>query len=1010
MRIGLPCILLCLVYSLCTANIKQSKAGFDPKFSIHDLVMDHWTYKSGLSSNNVNAIYQSEDGFIWITSYSGLQRFDGVNFKQFNTNNVPLLKSNTAYRVYEDSEDNHWFTTRNGGIIGYKEGKFHEYEGNDSIPSDIFAFLQAENGDFWIGTGNSGVFRKKINGPWERIEELMNYRVLSIVEDEKKNIWIGTQGEGLFLHNDQGVTQYGVEDGLPTNVILQVNSGKDGKVYISTTSGLSYWQNEQFRRFDFLDGYEINEVIEDDYGTIWVATGKGLVRLNEELGISEIFSTMDGLPGMRLSGLCFDHEGSLWVGTYNTGLVRFRIGQVKNITTRNGLSSNRINIINKIDGKIFVGTEDGNINYVQNKSITQIFKEKLPINVAIRDILLDKKGDVWIGSYNGIMRVNGNQYKSYTEENGLTSNEVRRLMETTKGDIWVGTRSGGLMKFESSGDHVVFDKDHGLGSNYILAIEEDKNGNVVVGTSGGGLVIIDDQLQLNTFHPTGEDSGILIFNVHIDDDNIFWLCTNLGLFYFDGQSFVKIKLTPTLNIDRFFDMLDDGIGGVWLTSDIGIFRIEKADLNKYVSGQLEGVRYTEFNEQDGLLTRECTGATRSFIDEETGQLWIPTWEGLAIIDPSAPVPNNEVPNIFITSAIVDGNSLDVYDTDNRINPGAFRYRFNFTSLSYLTPSRVEFKYKLEGIDDDWKGPVHQRSVEYTNLPFGEYTFRVIGSNGQNLWNEEGAALSFEVLPYVYERAWFQLGVLGILLLIIYLVYRWRVREIKQRNVALVKINRELDSFVYRASHDLRTPVTSTMGLVNIGLQENSVQHKNEYFKLIDQCARKLDHIILDIIEYSKNKNEAVEYSVFSIKELIDDILNDLKFIGDLEKIEFKTNIESEHIYSDRNRIKVILSSLIMNAIQYRDSEKSTTTIQIDVCKDKNTTRLRVSDNGIGINGQESGKIFDMFYRGHHKSSGSGLGLYIVNEAAKKLQGMIKLESEPGIGSTFELVIPHGVSK
>lgn len=232
------------------------------------------------------------------------------------------------------------------------------------------------------------------------------------------------------------------------------------------------------------------------------------------------------------------------------------------------------------------------------------------------------------------------------------------------------------------------------------------------------------------------------------------------------------------------------------------------------------------------------------------------------------------------------------------------------------------------------------------------------------------------------------------------------KEIKAKNDDLEKTNRELDSFLYSTSHDLRSPLASIKGLVNVARFDTSDKRIHSYFDMIIDRVNRLEHFIKDIIDYSKNARTEVEHEPLDIRKLIDEVIDNLKYLEGAEKIKFKNNVDLDHLVAaDKNRLNVVLTNLTANAIKYHDLRKEDRWISINAANSGGTLKLAVSDNGTGIGDEHQQKIFDMFYRGTLQSNGSGLGLYIVKQAIEKMQGSIKVESQAGEGTTFHVTVP-----
>jgi len=229
--------------------------------------------------------------------------------------------------------------------------------------------------------------------------------------------------------------------------------------------------------------------------------------------------------------------------------------------------------------------------------------------------------------------------------------------------------------------------------------------------------------------------------------------------------------------------------------------------------------------------------------------------------------------------------------------------------------------------------------------------------------------------------------------------------IAQQNLELKKINAELDRFVYSASHDLRAPLVSIQGLSRLAIEESQSDVDKKYFKLINDRIVRLDEFIRDIIEYSRNARTERKPELFSINSMIHEVIENLKYMEGADRIAFLVSTSVEEVYTDKNRLKVVLSNIISNAIKYHNLNQENPRVEIVVNLSESTVNICIQDNGIGIQDEAREKIFDMFYRATDRSGGSGLGLYIVKEIIERLDGRITVNSVFGEGTTFEVCIP-----
>jgi signal transduction histidine kinase/ligand-binding sensor domain-containing protein len=993
----------CLAFPMVLAfGQKTVPKGFDPKIPLLELSMDSWTNKNGLISNNVNAVFQSSDEFLWIASYSGLHRFDGYEFESFDLTVLDFLHSQGISGIAELPNGPVVFSTQSSGLFQHDGLAFSPMEINQLIPRAIATIYTDSKGNLWIGSENNGLYQYAPPEKVTKITQIPSVTITKIIEDHDGNIWVGTDGQGAFRMRPDGVENFTVKSGLSHNIVNALAVTTDNLVFIGGLNGLDMVRNQSISSIPSLQRTFVNDLIPDDYGYLWIASDKGLFRMAPDR-LMENLSESNGLPGNRLSSIQFDQEGSLWVGTYETGLIRFKSSMVRNITTRHGLSTNQIYSVGKHDEKYFIGTQDGKVMVLDGTTMSQLTLPKEFQEDAIRDFLFEKDA-LWISNYMGLIKISKNKIQYFNESNGLPTNSIRRLFRSSNGTLWLATRSGGLVKFDENGNHQIFDKNRGLLTNYVMSINEDTDGNILIGTNVGGLSTLTPSGVIENFRIKDDDTGTIIFSIVPGEKNTAWLCTNFGLYLFDKGLLKKIELESGLPSENFFDFLDTYHGSYWITTNFGVLKILKSDLQNFIQNKIPAVPYKLYNEEDGMVSHECTGGVKSYFDNETGTIWIPTRGGMVVLDPAREIANSKPPKVIITRVQVDNSPIYPVVNNLIVQPGTFRYTFDVTALSFMAPSKVKFKYKLEGIESEWNGPTNKRRVEYTNLPYGAYTLRVIACNSDGVWNTEGAVLTFIVKPFYFETWWFKSGILLFFALILYSVYRWRINDIKKHNRALKKMNIELDKFVYSASHDLRGPLTSAMGILNLALVSNDKSSK-EYFDLIKANLDKMDHAIRELIHYAKNKNDEIVLTQLHARTLVNEVIEEMKAYNFSREIDFKLDIpESMTFRGDEARLKVILKNLIHNAVTFSNGQHEKVPVEIRIDNLDGKTRICIKDQGIGIEDNILPNIFNMFYRGSTLSAGSGLGLYVVKDTCEKLGAQVDVRSRPGKGSEFWVIL------
>ena len=1000
-------------FSTTTIGRNLDVKSIHPKTPIESLVLKQWTSEQGLISNNLTSVNVDQDGFLWITCFNGLLKFDGHSFALFDSENLNILNSNAFMNSFMSRSNGIFFSTQASGIVQYKSGSFLISDYNNLLPNYIRKVKVDDKGRIWAGANNRGLYLVENDTVISLdIPELKNITVMDMAFNSQNYVFVASRGAGLVQINNKTPERYFDEkDGLYSNVVNCLHLTQDNSLYIGTKDGLNILKNGKISKVRFFKNIEINQIIEDGYGSIWVATEMGLGRINNRYRTKELFTPEDGLPTRQVSGLDFDNEGNLWLSTKKGGLLRLKYGNFINYTTKDGLALDQVNlIVEKSPGLYYVGSDEGGINIISNRIVGRMrFNTDLKRN-GIRDICFISQNEIWIGSYRGILVKKGINERLLNRDAGMPSDDVRRIFKDSQNRVWVGTRSAGLIRFKNDTIEKIFDINNGLSTNYILSVEEDQNGLIWIGTNGGGLISIDKQDQLRSYNPFKEDaSGILIFNIHVDDANALWLATNIGIFYFANEKFAQVELASSYQNDTFFDIVSDDIGNLWISSNIGLYRIRINDAREFIKGQAEQIPSFLYDHNDGMSNKECTGATR-LLRASDGKLWIPTLGGVAIIDPEELMTNEFKPPVIITDFLTDRSgefiSEDLKAGKLVLEPGNFRYQIRYTALSYQAPEKVRFKYKLDKIDEDWIETLNIREVQYTNLPPGNYTFNVMACNNDNVWNELGASFTFKIKPFYYQRIELYIIFLAFIVFFGWFLYRKRIDAIERRNKELNKINEELDKFVYSASHDLKAPLNSVLGLVNIAKKDGATGSMPLYLQMIEQSIKKLERFIADIIDYSRNTSVEVVSAVIDFQKIIDDALADVKYLEGEANIRKKIRIKGDGEFkSDPRRLSVVLNNLITNSIIYHDKSKDNKFIEISVKYNKIRATIIVKDNGTGIGKEHLVKIFKMFYRASENTKGSGLGLYIVKETLGKIKGTINVESDLGKGSKFTIELP-----
>jgi ligand-binding sensor domain-containing protein/signal transduction histidine kinase len=966
-----------------------------------------WSSDEGLPSNNLIGLKQSNEGYLWITSYNGLIRFDGNTFDVFNSDGIPELHSNGFSVLSTDSAGIMYFGTLTSGLLQYDGKNFVLDHIENNFSASITTIHVDKANRVWIGVKNRGVYYKDPGTDSYQFFDndlLKETTVECILQVNDNDLLFSTDNKGIirFSNGELIKTASKVLDEVSISALLSI----DGVQYAGTSNGVYKFDINDWSVIAGTEGYSVNSLKKDEYNNLWVATETGIIRI-EKNGDVQYLKEADGLPSRQISGLEFDQEGNIWLTSKRGGLVQLKNSNFINISLEDGLSNQYVNIICQLnDGTFAIGNDNGGIDLLNDNKVLPVALNSDLSSVSIKDIIQDSNGVIWVATYKGLLRLEDGKEQLLTKSDGLLSNNIRSLFEDEAGNLWVGAKDGGILRFNTDGTRSVISTETGLSDNYVFCFEQLPNGNILAGTYHGGVTIIKPDDSIDVINVGSDESSPLIFNIEVIDNESFWMATDVGLYKYQDGTFKYLNKSNGLLVSTIFDVYSDNLGYLWATSNMGIVRLDESQVNEFFNGGQNSITARIYDEKDGMLSGECTGATRVLI-AENGEIWVPTSKGISILDPANIRINKLIPPVYIKSVSVDDKEQLTGDGAVVLEPGSQRLRINFTALSYSSPAKIMFKYRLKGYEKNWNNVGNQHQATYMNLPDGNFTFEVTAANNDGYWNENPATFSIVVKPYFYKSRLFFLLLVIFLLVVAFTIYWIRIKVVEDKNRELHKLNSELDSFVYSVSHDLRAPLSSILGLISVSKIDTNRKNLPEYLNKIESSVHKLDAFIKDIISYSRNVRTSVDVEAVNIKSLIEDVFENLAYMNTDNVISISLDISDDlTVRTDRTRLQVILSNVISNGFRYFKPYINDPFINVRANLLTQGIMIQVEDNGVGIKSDQLSKIFDMFYRASENSNGSGLGLYIARESVLKLEGSIKVESEYERGTKFTVVIPN----
>ncbi|MGA8808153.1 MAG: two-component regulator propeller domain-containing protein, partial [Thermoanaerobaculia bacterium] len=761
----------------------------DPSGAITQYGLSVWTTDQGLPQSSVNAIAQTKDGYLWFGTQEGLARFDGARFTIFDKRNTPALETHHINTLLVARDGTLWIG-RNGGLTSYKDGKFQSYSRKDGLDDGfIWSLAEGLDGSIWIATYSRGLYRLhdgKFTSYTTR-DGLPADSIWHAYTARDGTLWVGTNGGGLGHLVNGHFTNYTIANGLANNIVWAVHQDRAGDVWIGTNDGLNWLHDGQMTTFTTADGLSNNAVKvirEDRDGNLWIGTdGGGLNRYVH--GKFSSFGAQQSLSDSSVLSLYEDLEGSLWVGTSAGGAAQLRPGKFVTISRSEGLNADVVWAVREAaDGSLLMATNNGFSRWKDGVMHNLSAPHDLSSNV-VRAVLEDRDGDLWLGTSDGLNRFEKNgRHTVYRRSSGLSHDMIRSLAQDRAGNIWIGTRGGGLDRFRD-GVFTHYNSSNGLANDVVASIDEDADGALWIATNGGLSVLKDGRFRNYTTRE-GLSNDVVRVTYH-DREGEHWVGTyGGGLNRIKNGRIAQITSKDGLFDDVIFSILDDGRGYFWMTCNRGIFRVSRKELDDFANHKIQRVHSISYGVADGMKKAECNGGSPAGWKGRDGHLYFPTAMGVAAIDPARVWLNTIPPNVWNEEIVLDGKEVAQSEALLSVAPGRHSLDIHYTALSFLAPQKVAFRYRLRGFNDEWIDAGDRREAFYTNLPPGDYTFEVMGSNNDGVWSTVRNPLSFRFRPAFYQTYWFWIGCAVLLLIAVRAAFHIRLKLLHERERVLVK--------------------------------------------------------------------------------------------------------------------------------------------------------------------------------------------------------------------------------
>ncbi len=998
----------------------HSTLALDPSKAFHHYRLDVWQTEDGLPLGSVVKILQTSDGYLWLGGYEDLGRFDGLRFTVVEKLNTPAVPGNNVYGLEEGPDGSLWIGTDGGGLTRVEDGGHTTYTTREGMVDDqVTSLCTGRDGALWIGTMD-GLSRLQDGRfvSYTTREGLPHNQVMAVVEDRHGSLWIGTP-KGLGRLQGGVWTTFTEEDGLPSSWISTLLEDRDGNLWIGTMDGtLSRFRDETFITYpgEAFSGKDLVTLLEDRDGNLWIGTwGVGLCRLRDER--ITCFGRRDGLSSDVVSTLFEDREGSLWLGTEGGGLNRVRDQRFTPFTTREGLPHERVWVVSEDrDGDLWIGTDGGGLARLSHGEITTYTTREGLASDYINALHPGRDGSLWIGTDHGLDRWREGRIGSEPSGRIDPSTVVLALSEDHRGNLWIGTESEGLFRLRD-GELTVYTTAGGLPEGSVRALHVDRRGVLWIGTDGGLATLEEGKIAAYV----AAASTTFVRVIYEDAQGTLWVGTRgHGLLRIGDGELTSYTTREGLANDVVYHLLEDSRQNFWMSCNQGIFRVSRKELDDLAHGAVSSVRSVAYGRTDGMKSIECGGGSQpAGARTRDGRLWFPTLQGLVIIDPEDLKLNELPPPVHIERVIRDDVPVDhaALAAGGRLTlpPGTRELEFHYTALSLRDPRKVRFKYRLTGYDDQWVDAGTRRAAYYTNMLPGSYRFQVIASNDDGVWNETGDRVELYLRPAFYQTGTFYLLGAVALALLIWGGHRLRMqrllrhnRELRDLQKQLEARNAEMERFTYTVSHDLKSPlftIEGFLGMLDKDAAMGDTKRVKEDMARIRTATGKMRQLLDELLELSRIGRVVHRPQEVSLGVLAREAVGLVSGQIDIGQVEVVILPDLPVFFGDRARLLEVLQNLLDNAVKYMGSQPRPQ-VEIGARREKQGTVCYVRDNGMGIDPRDHEKVFGLFERLDTSTSGSGLGLALVQRIIEVHGGRLWLESEgEGRGCTFFFHLP-----
>jgi len=977
-----------------------------------------WQTEEGLPDNSVNDLAQSDDGYLWIGTPTGLARFDGIRFENISLTNVVTLP--------------------NHGIV---------------------TMLRGRHGTLWLAMDRGALVR--LSGKTSRsfVTELPNLIPNGLAEGADGNLLLAYRGGTVYRVKDDQVSQLTTNVGFPEGIeICAVTADGHGRLWMAKEGQLGIYTNGTFHVVKTLDPLPMRLAAAQG-GGVWVCCGFHLFKCDADGGCMDFGQILAGNSGDGATVMIEDHDGDLWIGTPFNGLYRHSQSGFQSVATSH---AGILSLITDHEGNIWAGTSGGGLNQIRRRAITlEDAQSGLPFasivsvcegadgtvwaatqnGVLVRKlgdhwdpvptnsdwpgeatcVAADPQGRIWIGTRGrGGPRTHGlycwrdGRFIDWGDASILRGQTLHTLLITKSGDLWMGQESPNAILHLHDGHLTSFPIDPTV--RIIRTMAQDAAGNIWVGTSKGNLLRIDgDKIIEATPRPTNDLASIRC--LYPTPDGALWIgYAGWGVGRLKDGRYTEISSSQGLFDDYVSHIVADGEGWLWFGANRGLFKVRIEDFEDFAAGKIPRVRSIHYGRGEGLPSLQGTfGDSPDVLRGRDGRLWIPMQTALVVVDPQKIYGNTGPPNALLTRVLLDDRVIAQYSgvlppapdiveipgfldgpLTLQLPPQHLSVRFEFTAFDFSAPENIQFRHRLRGMEDHWVEELESvRSVTHQTLNHGDYDFEVTACNGDGDWSRNITTISLDVAPFFWQTWWFRgLAVLAFTFCVVAVVRYVSFRRLHVQLRLLEQqaaLQRERARIAKDIHDDLGANLTQIAFMGELANQDRDEPNLvGERIRKISATARQAVKSLDEIVWAVNPRNDTLSHLLDYAGQFAVDYL---RLIGIRCRLDFPETVPARELSTDlRHNLFLVVKESLHNIFKHAGA----TEVHLRVAVDATALVIRIEDNGCGFSNQPDDALSD--------------GLRNMTQRMADIGGEFKIESESGHGTKIVLRLPWPETK